>query len=164
MKNISNQRVFLIVIVLLTLLNLGFVISVFMMHNRDDGLGRRGMRHRHFMMEEVGFTDGQMEQFKQYRQQFRNETMPLHRKLRELNRELVIESTSADPDTTKCFAISRQIGDVHAELKEMTSLHMMHVREIANPAQIDKLHELYLEMFDGELPRGGGRGRMNNYQ
>lgn len=164
MKNISNQRVFLIVMILLTLVNLGFVITVFVMHNRDDGnIGeRRMMRHRHFMMEEVGFTNDQMKQFREYRREFRDETMPLHIKLRELNRALVMEATSIDPDTLKCFTLSRQIGDVHTELKQLTSLHMMHVRNVAKPDQVDKLHELYLEMFDGDFPPRHRKRMMND--
>lgn len=157
MKKISNQRVFMIVMILLTLINLGFVITVFVMHFTVNENGDNKNRHRHFMMEEVGFTDDQMKQFREYRHEFRDETVPLHKKLQQLNRALVMEATSEKPDTTRCYYLSKQIGDVHVELKHLTSLHMMKVREIANPGQVEKLHTLYLEMFDGEFPQAGGR-------
>lgn len=158
MSKLENKRIFLLVIILLTLVNLGFVLTVILKGNfigDGDTRGERRIHPRHFMREEIGFSEAQMEQFKKSRIEFREQTQPLHDSLRVLNRQLVIEATSVRPDSIKCYLISRQIGDVYTEIKQITSLHMMKVSKIATPQQAAKLKALYHEMFDDDTPPPG---------
>ncbi|HLO92087.1 MAG TPA: hypothetical protein VK172_13060 [Lentimicrobium sp.] len=162
MNKPDNKRIFLLIIILLTLVNLGFVLTVVLFRPsvNDDRPHRLMMEHpRHFMKEEIGFSDSQMETFKKYRVEFREETLPLHEKLQQLNRKLVKEATSENPDSTLCFVLSRQIGDVYTELKQVTSFHMMRVKKLATPEQTEKLTKFYDEMFQNDIPPPGqGRG------
>lgn len=166
MRKLNNRKVFIFGLIILTLANLGFVISVFFMRqdiNEDQELNT--MRYpRHFMHEEIGFSDEQLQQFHALRQEYREMTVPIHREIRKLNHELVVESTIENPDSMHCNAISRQIGDLHAQLKMITSMHLTKVRSIAHPDQIEKLQEMYLGIFnaDGYGPgRGNGNGKGN---
>lgn len=168
MKKFNNQKILLFALVILTLINLGFVISVFVIRQDIDesrDLPRRGYQ-RHFMITEIGFDEEQMTRFQEFRHEYRETTVPIHRKIRKLNHELVMVSTAAKPDTAYCGELSRQIGDLHAELKMLTSMHLMKVRSIARPEQLEKLSEMYLGIFNaddqGNGP-GNGMGRQHRH-
>lgn len=164
MRSLDNKRIFLAIIIILTLINMGFVASVFLMQRqskaRIDGYPR-GIIERpgHFMKNEVGFSEEQMNVFHSSRQEFRAQMEPLHRQLRELKQQLVAEATSENPDTARCYMISEKIGQINAELNRETSLHLMKVSTIATPEQSDKLKEFYIHMFNSGSGEDQGRGR-----
>ncbi len=150
-----TYKIFLITIIFLTLVNLGFAISYFVIHRqhnaqstypRERHLGRGGR----FMEKEIGFDEAQMRVFQNLRREFREQVSPFQKELRELNNSLIREATSANPDTVVCTRISREIGDLHTEIKVITYLHMMQVAKIATPNQMKKLDAFYLEMFSAE--------------
>lgn len=150
-----TYRVFLIAIIFLTLVNFGFAISYYVAHRqhraqsehpRERFMERRGR----FMEKEIGFDEAQMRTFQNLRSEFREQISPLQMELRTLNSSLIMEATSANPDTIECTRISRQIGDLHTEIKVVTYLHMMQVAKIASPEQMKKLDAFYLEMFSAE--------------
>lgn len=150
-----TYKIFLIAIIFLTLVNLGFAISYFVAHRQHlaqsehprERLFERGGR---FMEKEIGFDEAQMRTFQNLRSDFRNQISPLKKELRMLNSSLIMEATSENPDTLECTRISRQIGDLHTEIKVVTYLHMMQVAKIATPNQMKKLDAFYLEMFSAE--------------
>lgn len=157
-----TYKIFLIAIIFLTLVNLGFAISYFIIHRqhrleavypreRFMEKGSRMMeRGGRFMEKEIGFDEVQMKNFQNLREEFRTQISPLHKELRTLNSSLIMEATSNKPDTLECTRISRQIGDLHTEIKIITYLHMMQVAKIATPEQMKKLDAFYLEMFSAE--------------
>lgn len=157
-----TYKIFLIAIIFLTLINLGFAISYFVIHRQHNiqsaytrehhmGRGSRFMeRGGRFMEKEIGFDKAQMKSFQHLREEFRTQISPLQKELRTLNSSLIMEATSDNPDTLECSRISRQIGDLHTEIKVITYLHMMQVAKIATPDQVKKLDAFYLEMFSSE--------------
>lgn len=152
MKVFDNKRLFLAIIVIFTLVNLAFVITVFYKVNdmRSDRNYRRDRDHRNsstFMAKEIGFTEQQLEVFEKARKSFREKAGPLHKKLGDLNKQLITEVTSKNPDTVKCRQLSDQIGKVHYQFKMVSFNHFLEVRSIAKPSQIDKLNHFYREMF-----------------
>jgi Spy/CpxP family protein refolding chaperone len=164
MKILDNKRIFLAVIILLTLINMGFVFSVIVMQQQSGEKGEgypRGLmeRPRQFMKDEVGFTDNQMEEFHNMRQEFRAQMEPLHSDLRELKSELLNEATSENPDTDKCNMLSESIGKIHTKINQNTSQHLMKVSRIATPEQSAKLKEFYENMFNSNPDHNPGAGR-----
>lgn len=150
-----TYKIFLIVIIILTLVNLGFAISFYVIHrqhrseaiNPREHLMERGGR---FMEKEIGFDEAQLLTFQNLRSEFRERVTPLQKELRSLNSSLIMEATSDNPDTVECTRISRQIGDLHTEIKVITYQHMMQVAKIATPDQMKKLDAFYHGMFNGE--------------
>lgn len=164
MKITDNKRIFLAVMILLTLINMGFVISVIVMQRQSgknsDGYSRSIIeRPGHFMMEEVGFTDGQMKEFHTMRQEFRSQMEPLHHELRELKGELLYEATAENPDTARCNILSGRIGNIHSKINQNTAIHLMKVSRIATPDQSAKLKEFYENMFNSNPDHNPGAGR-----
>ncbi len=165
MKIIDNKRVFLFIMVLLTLVNIGFVIAVVRMSRVDQTENRempgRGPR---FMESEIGFNTEQMEVFRQSRKDFRQQMHPIFMELRELNRQLVVEATSEVPDSANAARLSRMIGDKHREIKEITYRHFEEVSRGASVEQKEKLRQFYFNMFDDGQHMRKGRGRHGNNQ
>jgi len=169
MRSLDSKKVFIAVIVILTLINMGFVMSVILMQRQSkasiDGLPTKIVESPgHFMMNEVGFSEEQLKVFQTSRQEFRNKMEPLHMELRDLKHQLVTEATSQHPDTSICNMLSEKIGMVHAELNRETSMHLMKVRNIATPEQSLKLKEFYIHMFNAGPEEGQGRGRQYRHR
>jgi hypothetical protein len=150
---------------LLTLVNIGFVIAVVRMSRVDQTenreMPRRGPR---FMESEIGFNTEQMEAFRQSRKEFRQQMHPIFMELRELNRQLVVEATSEKPDSANAARLSRTIGDKHREIKEITYRHFEEVSRGASAEQKEKLRQFYFNMFDDGQHMRKGRGRHGNNQ
>ncbi len=148
-----TYKIFLIVIIFLTLINLGFAISFYVIHrqHRSDAIPVRERimeRGGRFMEKEIGFDEAQMQEFEYLRREFRTQMKPLQQHLRNLNGMLIQEATSEKPDTLECNRISREIGDVHTEIKLVTYQHMMQVANIATNEQMKKLDAFYQQMFN----------------
>lgn len=172
----ENKKLFFIIILLITVINLTFLITVSFnlrrinnttgtAHNEYPFKNNRGR----FMKTEIGFNKEQQAQFQESRIQFREKVEPLHMQLRHLNKEIIIEVTSISPDIAKSQQINRQIGDLHTEIKNYTFQHLMEVREIASPDQMEKLSKFYNDMLPGIDEEGRGkqyrhrmRQRLNN--
>ena len=165
MKIIDNKRVFLFIMLLLTLVNIGFVVTVIMesrnqpktefQHRKNTGKGNR------FMESEIGFSSQQMEVFQRSRKEFRQEMSPIFGELRDLNKQLVIEATSNEPDSLNAARLTRLIGDKHREIKQITYKHFEEVSKGATPEQKMKLREFYFNLFDDGKHMRHNRGRHN---
>ncbi len=168
--NTDKRRVFLYVMVLITLLNLGFLIAVVIIVNKQDFqaspvknnlIERRGR----FMENELGFDENQLETFHQSRVELRQKVSPLRNELRRLNNLLIVESTSDNPDTAKCSQLTRQIGNLHTEIKQVTTKHIMEVSNIATTDQKLKLQHFYLDVFQYDQPgRRQGKGKQHRFR
>lgn len=159
MKILESKKLFLVVIILLTVLNLAFVITVGWMlnkHETQEQTSHMGMMEKRdrFMEHEIGFNEKQSKLFHQSRMHFRDRVDPLRQQLFQLNHRMIMEATSANPDTALCQQLCIQIGDIHTLIKQSTYRHMMEVRAISTPEQIKKLNRFYLEMFNSGTEHG----------
>ncbi len=135
------------------------VITIWNRERQDSQMEMRNHpRHGRFMKEEIGFTEAQMDNFKNSRSQLREIVRPIHIELRNLNHELINESISNKPDTAKCDSLIKMIGEKNIELKRAISRHLIQVSSTATPDQKEKLKEFYLGMFSN-APMGEGQGR-----
>lgn len=166
----DKRQVFLYVMVLITLLNLGFLIAVVVIVNKhhlqpipvkQELVGKHGR----FMESELGFDENQLESFHQSRLMLREEIKPLRNELRRLNSLLIVEATTENPDTSKCFHLTQQIGDLHSEIKQLTTKHIIEVSNIATPDQMQKLQHFYMEVFQDDQPgRRQGKGKQHRFR
>lgn len=152
MKIFDNRRLFFAIILIFTVVNLAFVMTVIYKINniknernyRHDRGHRNGSR---FMAKEIGFDEAQQELFTKSRREFREKAEPLHKNLGELNSLLINEVTSTNPDTLKCRELSNQIGIIHTRIKIESYNHFLKVRSIAKPTQVNKLNRFYRELL-----------------
>lgn len=163
--NIGNSKVFLYIMVLITIINLAFVIAAVIIVRQQNTKPRAGNnemveRRGGFMARELGFDDNQLQTFHQSRSALREKIRPLRNELHKLNRSLIIEATSENPDTVKCNKLSAQIGNMHTRIKQATYMHIMEVSDIATPEQLENLNDFYLNMFrDDQAFERRGQGK-----
>lgn len=163
----DKRRVFLYVMALVTLLNLGFLIAVLLIVTKNDDeptfikqelVGRHGR----FMESELGFDENQLQTFHQSRMLLREQIMPLRNELRQLNSSLIVEATSENPDIEKCNKLAQQIGELQTEIKQVTVKHIIDVSNIATPDQMQQLKHFYLDMFQDDRPdQRPGQGKQH---
>ena len=158
----GSKKTFMIIIVLLTLMNIGFVVTVISIWNKQRNITETEMRnpprHGRFMKEEIGFNEAQMDNFKKSRKEFRETVRPIQMELRKLNHDLMTESLSDNPDTSKCNNLSMIIGQKNTEVKQAISRHMIEVSNTATPDQREKLRKFYFSMFsNGPIEERPGR-------
>lgn len=173
----KRSRIWLFVIIALTIINLAAVVTVEYNVRKyhhappDDfpAIGEPGQDTLNksvrpgFLFRELGFDGDQREAFHESRMAFREKAMPLFAEIRKLNNELAGEITLENPDTLKLQAISRQIGAIHVSLKLLTINHMREVKSIATPEQQEKLGLFYRDLLsrDSGPP---GKGMQHRYR
>lgn len=162
MERLKSKKLFLAIILFLTLINLGFVITVLLVHHQERSehfnVQKVNERRGRLLEKELGFNQNQIQSFHAARDEFRKKTEPLKSELRQLNRDLIVEATSVKPDTAKCNRISLRIGEVHTQIKHMTYIHLINVSKIATPQQSGKMSEFFLKILN-EAPSHNHHGK-----
>lgn len=130
--------------------------------NRDS----RDFDHKSFeqrLRNELQLNDEQFVQFKDERRKAYMESKTVIRELNTIKRQMMEELGKDNPSMEKLKSYSREIGDMHVELKIISIDHYFRLREICTPEQEKKLKEFYMRIFPGEphydRPRRQGQGR-----
>lgn len=174
----NRLRIFLIIMVILTLVNLAAVITVMVnvkraglrqatLYQTEQGVlpGEPGFRGTGFLMDELGFDSLQREAFINSRQNFRIKAHPLFTRIRQLNNEALHEILQATPDTNRLALINSRIGGLHAQVKNLTVKHLLEVKSIATPDQQEKLKFFYRELLSRDSgPKGNGKGPQHRHR
>jgi Spy/CpxP family protein refolding chaperone len=118
--------------------------------------------------DELGLSRKQMNEFSKFNPVFREKVMNINRELATLKRQMHDEMTSEESDTVRLNQLSDSIGILHSELKKATYLYYFEFKKIITAEQDEKLKQLFLQVFDSEIPSGHGRrwqgGRRNGNQ
>lgn len=160
----KQKRILALLIILVTLVNLGVLATVLFKLNQINRFHEAAIFENPvemplpdsagpaFMMREIGFDHEQRQQMGINRRNFRNDVAPVMDDLRDLNAELVNEVMKSEPDTLKLQQLCSEIGYLHARMKLKTMHHLLDIKQIATPEQNEKLMYFYQEM----LSRGDG--------
>lgn len=174
----NRLRIFLIIMVILTLVNLAAVITVMVNMKQaalrqpaadqtEEGVlpGDPGFRGTGFLMDELGFDSLQQEAFLDSRRNFRSKAHPVFTRIRQLNNEALQELLLESPDTAHLGRINADIGDLQAHVKNLTVQHLIDVKSIATPDQQDKLVFFYRELLSRDSgPGGKGKGPQHRHR
>lgn len=118
--------------------------------------------------DELGLSRKQMNEFSKFNPVFREKVMNINRELERLKKQMHNEMTSEKIDTARLNQLSDSIGILHSELKKTTYLYYFEFKKIITEEQDEKLNQLFLQVFDGEISSGHGRrwqgGRRNGNQ
>lgn len=174
----NKKRVLVWIIILLALLNLT-TIGTIIYHARKekkaaDTVAVTGVQgnplNGSFFRNELGFDDEQMEVFRVANQQFRPASNEIIFTIDSLKHQLFVELNKERVDTSKTNQLSREVGALHAQLKDETNTFYLKLKEIATPEQTIKLQEAFEPLFyqDGVnnfgKRRGQGRGHGQRYR
>jgi hypothetical protein len=121
-----------------------------------------------FFRQTLGFTNDQMEVFRDANEQFRPQTAALTFSIDSLKAQMFKEMKSEGPDTLRLGELSRKIGDMHGDLKRETYQFFLKIRAVCSREQASELEKVFEPLFVNEnlptVPRGYQRGwnRANN--
>jgi hypothetical protein len=121
-----------------------------------------------FFRKTLGFNNEQMAAFQKAHQQFRPQTMALTLGIDNLKAEMFAEMKNQQPDTLKLSKLSKEIGDMHGQLKLKTFQFYLKLKAVCSDQQKTQLEKIFEPLFINEnilmAPHGFQRGlnRANN--
>jgi len=175
--SLSRQLLYFLVIFLLVI-NLVTVLSVvrYLKQHKNQtveavtGEDVPGSHRTKFFSDELQLQDDQQILFRDLNRTFNQTANKIYRDLSHLRLDLVDELGHPEPDTLQLQSISRGIGELHTELKMLTTDFYLGLKEVCTPEQKDVLYGLFRNMLDEDnqlnTPRGrgsGGRGYGRRY-
>ncbi|HPW65559.1 MAG TPA: hypothetical protein PLY32_00930 [Salinivirgaceae bacterium] len=170
----NKNKILVRIIVLLAILNLTTIISILHHRYKDKqatetvivtGEGQNPLSGR-FFMQEVGFDDEQMEQFRQINRKFKPKSNQIILQMDSIKVLIFDELNKQNVDTTRLKQLNTRFGELHAELKDETNNFYLKLKEISNTEQTEKLKNAFKPLFykDNAIHRGRGSfGRQNQF-
>ncbi len=116
-----------------------------------------------FFRDQLELGPDQMVRFRDANREYNRKTHRLARDLEMLRVEMVSEMTGAHPDTVLLNSVSREIGNRHRELKQLTAAYYLEMRACCTPEQKEKLDEIFLKMVGQDNPGQPDRGRRRGH-
>jgi Spy/CpxP family protein refolding chaperone len=107
-----------------------------------------------YFRDQLGLTDGQMEQFREFNPEFRQQALDITIHLAEDRQEMLDEMVSSSPDTVKLNQLSGEIGNLHRSLKVLTYRYYLDMKNLCTPEQQIKLKDLFHTMFSNDAQMG----------
>ncbi|MBP6661553.1 MAG: hypothetical protein KA172_00540 [Paludibacter sp.] len=163
-----NKNTILIwLVVILVLLNVSTIATI-LYHNYQeqiekqdivlDSQGQNPLNGRYFR-QTLGFTDSQMEVFREVNHEFRPNANRIIIKIDSLKNEMFAEIKKTSSDTVRLNALALQTGNLHAQLKQETNRFYLKIKAVCVPQQLEKLQEAFSPLFRNEPCPGNGPGR-----
>jgi hypothetical protein len=155
----KRNQLLIWVVVLLIITNL-VTIGTILYHNYkqtaaadnvaiNTGAGVNMLNGR-FFRQTLGFSEAQMDSFRDINQEFRPYAMDVTFGIDSLKSAMFTELQKAAPDTVRLSNLSEQIGQMHGKLKYETFHFYLNVKKICSPIQIIDLEKAFLPLFKTE--------------
>ncbi len=94
------------------------------------------------LQQELGFTDQQIEQYDLLRQAHAQQTESIIHELQQLKKSMMDEILTGNPDFDRVQQTSKRIGELQAEVEEITFVHFLDLKELCGEEQVQQLKEL----------------------
>jgi hypothetical protein len=165
MNYFERTRLYLFIIIILVIFNISAIVAI-IYHLRSDHhqmrpeRGESVDRGRH-LADKIGFDKAQAVQFDTLRADFGRKAKTIMTSIGEKKLEMLNEFTSENPDTTRLYKLTRDIGNLHAEMRRLSIDHFMNVKKICSPEQKVKLLDLFRNMMKMEEGPGFNRRHGN---
>ncbi|MBK5195938.1 MAG: hypothetical protein JJE08_07930 [Proteiniphilum sp.] len=153
------------VIALLVILNLTTIGTILIRNSEDSeeniaivlDENRQNPLTGRFFRQTLGFSDAQMELFREANQTFQYAANDLIYEMDSLKNELFAELNSPAPDRTRLNELSDHVGSHHAELKKITNDFYLQLKAACDSSQCEQLQQAFAPLFrDGTINRGRG--------
>ena len=99
---------------------------------------------------ELGLSPEQDTKIEVIQKDFKNAAHPIFKDLEEKTILMTKELSLANPDTSVLFNLSEDIGNLHKRLKHESLKHLLMIRAICNPQQIQKLNLITMKLLEPE--------------
>lgn len=172
MKRLSLSRQLLYaVVIILVVTNVVTVISVMRFLNdhkeqteiSESGEEAPGFHRTKIFSDELNLDKEQHSVFRDLNRTFNQTANHIYRDLSHQRLALVNEMGRTNPDSSRLQKISIDIGDLHTELKMLTTNFYMGLKEVCSPEQQNQLFNMFRNLLNTEkdlnTPRGRGSGR-----
>ena len=111
-----------------------------------------------YFRQALNLSPQQMDEFRGINQSFRQRARDINHALDRYRVQIFNELKKENPDTVICNTLSAEIGNLHEDLKIETCSFFLAVKQICDPEQEQKLHELFEPVFSANFGFGYGRG------
>lgn len=152
-------------IVLLVMLNLTTIGTILFRNSERNGdemaivldENRQNPLTGRFFRQTLGFSDAQMELFREANHTFQLAANDLIYEMDSLKNEMFAELNSPAPDSTLLNTLSDHVGSHHAELKKITNDFYLQLKAVCDSSQCEQLQQAFTPLFrDGTMNRGRG--------
>lgn len=143
--NRSSNKVLLLIIAVLLLTNIG-VLAYFLWYRSDDDSGKpKGATE--LLKEQVGFSQEQLDHYKQLRDQQRETIRPMYEDMRMTKDSLFKLLGDTADNEEKLQLITDRIGQKQKSLDLLTFHHFSELRKICTPLQKPAYDSMVVQMF-----------------
>ena len=178
MVKTTTYRMLVWVIVILLATNLSMAIT-FLYHKQQDKKAAQqteestievpAEQRTRFFREQLNLNREQGNQFRELNRNYNRTARDITFQLEKLRSEMVAELGKTEPAKEKLDEITKTIGELHTQLKNVTIDYYLGMKTVCDDNQKEKLNEIFQSMLkqneDVKLPgRQGryGRGYRNN--
>ena len=162
------------IIVILVATNLSMAVS-FLYHKQQDrkqleqaeeeNIELPAQQRTRFFREQLNLGPQQIDIFRELNRNFNRNAWQINHSLERLRIDMVDELGKEKPDEKILESISREIGELHTQLKNETIDYYLSMKEVCTDGQQQKLNELFMSVLqkneDVRLPQRGRRFRNN---
>ena len=171
-KNTYRTLIWIIVILAATTISMG--VS-FWYHKQQDKKAAQKMdettiempaqQRTRFFKDQLNLQQDQIDVFRELNRDYNRKAQQITFELEDLRREMVVELGKENPDKTELNSITAKIGELHAELKNVTVNYYLGMKEHCDAEQQKKLNDIFMSVLktkeDVSLPQRGQRFRGN---
>jgi len=103
---------------------------------------------------QIGFDKAQTILFDTLRADFGRKAKLIMNTIQDKKSEMMNEFTSENPDTTKLYRLTSELGNLHADMRRLSIDHFMAIKKICTSEQKAKLLNIFRNMMNmDEGPR-----------
>jgi Spy/CpxP family protein refolding chaperone len=175
MAKTTTYRKLVWVIVILVATNLSMAFT-FLYHKQQDLKASKQVQEiaievpseqrTRFFREQLNLMPEQVDQFRELNRNYNRTAWEITHQLERLRTEMVEEMGKPEADKQRLDEITKEIGEFHTRLKNVTIDYYMGMKIVCNEEQKEKLNEIFRSMLkqneDVKLPGRRGRGLGNN--
>ena len=174
MAIINKYRILTGVIIILIATNLSMGISFLYHRQQDKKLVQQqqeasvevpAQQRTRFFREQLNLRPDQVEIFRELNRNFNQTAWQINHSLERLRIEMVNEMGRKEPDEARLKEVSRDIGELHTQLKDETIKYYLSMKEVCTEEQQARLNQLFISILqsneDVRLPQRGRRFRHN---
>lgn len=172
MKSESKNKILIWLIVILLAINISTVASLYFYTKCSEKplemteivqIDRQAESGARQFREKLNLDADQVIQFRDINREFNRTANRITRQLEFLRIDMVTELGKQDTDRERIGEINKEFGQVHEQLKNLTSDYYLQMKALCNEEQQQKLYDLFRGMVETEeqMPDrpGGRRGR-----
>jgi hypothetical protein len=112
--------------------------------------------------DQLNLNRDQMNRFVEFNPEFRQQARSININLERIRHQMLTEMAAKNSDSNKLDLLSDSIGYLHSDLKKITYMYYLNIKNICDQQQQKKLEQLFGEMFTSNVQTGQyGKGPQN---